>query len=123
MRVELSSGNWAELRDPETFTRGDRKDLRRRLEATGKVDYPDDTDRNYAYQDSLLAGFLSAWSFAEGLPPSKEFLDGLCLADDDALERAVTRAFSVLFPDFAPQVVAASNGVATIERSSPTSPS
>lgn len=92
MRVELPDG-WAELRDPETLTRGDQKAVLKasKLEidpeaGVARVDGSNDEDM----QDAMLARVITSWSFPLPLPSKVPgSLNKLSIAQGKALGEAV----------------------------------
>ena len=71
MRIDLPSGAWVEVRDPETFKGSDRKKVRKsiRLSVTrdGVQEMTGDIDD--VMRDALLTQIITSWSLAEqGIP-------------------------------------------------------
>lgn len=95
MRVELSDGEWADIRPVEDLRDGDRKAVNRSI----RVEVDDDGrgflpgDANDRKRDALLARLIDNWSFAttKGLPlPSADpaSLDKLSIRHARELHRA-----------------------------------
>lgn len=98
-RFALPSGEWVELRDPETLLRGDKK------KALKAVPISEDADLTLATQhemaDGVLAVMITAWSYDLPLPVTSASLELLPMADGTALEEneTIKKAHRVLFPD------------------------
>lgn len=82
-RVPLTSGHWAVLRDPLTFTVRERRRLQRRLLEleSGPASHLD--------VDELIGELVGSWSFDLPLPPDAEALASLDRGDYELLRAAV----------------------------------
>lgn len=97
-RLDLPSGGWIDLRDPDTLRRGDRNRVRRAIktDSTAGGVLVDTTD-------ALAAVMISAWEIPylpEAPLPSQApgILDQLTVADSNALDKALEPANATLFP-------------------------
>lgn len=101
-KVDLPSGGWALLRDPDTVRNRDRKEILRRVEGL------DDNAGNITIAMSSvefgLALMVEEWSFDElALPRDDlETLDDLTIEDFDALAQAIEPLMRKVFPSFDP---------------------
>lgn len=119
MRVELSHGQWAEMREADEITEaGQRSIMRASLQmpaerrkqfraAAGDEEKSaalndtlelEDLDAFKAMSDATILAYLRSWSFEE--KPTVEALQDLSLKDYEALE-AATKAIEAR-PDFTP---------------------
>jgi hypothetical protein len=99
MRITLSGGNWAQLRDPESFRQRDRKALLLGMDAVEGGDLA----RGLAVMDKVLALLVESWSYELPVPSVDEAsLEELSIADYDALSKACEATRKVMFPDFSP---------------------
>ncbi|MFJ6085175.1 hypothetical protein ACIQI8_27580 [Streptomyces sp. NPDC092369] len=95
-RHALPSGNWVELRDPDTLRRGDKK------KALGLVPIDEDIELTLATEmqmtDGVLVVMISSWSFE--FPVSPESIALMSLADGSVLEDLpeIKAAHKLLFP-------------------------
>ncbi|MFJ4787560.1 hypothetical protein [Streptomyces sp. NPDC088794] len=95
-RHALPSGNWVELRDPDTLRRGDKK------KALGLVPIDEDIELTLATDmqmtDGMFVVMISSWSFE--YPVSLEAIGLLPLADGTVLEGLpeIQAAHKLLFP-------------------------
>lgn len=100
-RIELPSGGWIELRDPEDLRDGDREDIQRRI---GKID----TDRPLSFGWDMITGLklvlIAAWHIPylpdPDTPPADDptLLRQLRIRDADTLDPYITKARELLFP-------------------------
>lgn len=99
-RVELPSGEWAELRDPDTIKAGDRK---RVIIGMGDVDTM--AASIYQTMEAVLSLSIEKWSFDRPIPSEDPHsLDELSIPDWDALAEAAKPIEQALFPDFSIKV-------------------
>lgn len=104
MRIELANDGWAELRDPQTLTNGQRKPFMRLLAGlpTGKDGTPDmnavDADTILSIGDTLLKAFLVEWSFGPLPAEDPAALDNLLAVDYDKLQVAAGDLMGELAP-------------------------
>lgn len=96
MRVELTNGNWAELKEPETLRNRDRKALLLAIDGIeGNV------AKALAMSDALLERLVVEWSLDLPLPTKgSDSLDELLPGDADILFRNCESARDALFPSF-----------------------
>ncbi len=96
MRVELSNGAWADLREFDTFKHRERKALVIASDAG-----EGDASKAIAMSDRMLSIFVEAWSFpmpAPALDPSS--VDELDMYDYDKLIEACSAEMKKLRPAF-----------------------
>lgn len=100
-RIELPSGGWIQLRDPEDFRDGDKEDMMRRI---GHVDQDRPIDAGYDLLRELKLALIEDWhipylSDPQALPiANPKLLRELKIRDSNALEPYVLAARALLFP-------------------------
>jgi hypothetical protein len=100
-RVELPSGGWVELRDPEDLRDGDREDVQRRL---GKFDAGKPLHFGWDLVTGLKLALIAAWHIPylpdpDALPADNPaLLRELKIRDADALDPYILKAREMLFP-------------------------
>lgn len=109
MHVELSNGQSAELRDPETVSRKERNVLLESLPSAPQTIDPKtgrmvagtvDFKMGIASVDKVLAYIITGWTLDLVLPSEDPgVLDELMGADPGLLEAAANRFIGVLMPD------------------------
>ena len=110
MKVELSSGNWASVRDVETITNRERRAAMR----AWNLAVGDEIERGMVLNDQLIALFVDEWSFDLPLPKENiDVLEELLGHDYDRIQHEVMEAQKSLFLSFDP----------TPDPASPTGPS
>lgn len=114
MHVVLHDEQSAELRDPTTFTRGDRTAL---LRSVREANEREDKDNPVGLaSNAIFAALIEKWSLTLPLP-SKDptVVDKLLAVDFNVLDDACTQVMRVLLPQ--------TNFAETREPDSPTKPS
>lgn len=108
MHVELTNGQSAEVRDPETVSRKERNALLEGLPEAPSTIGPNgklvagkpDFKLSMATLDRILAYIVESWTFDLVLPSEDVgVLDELMGADPGLLEAAANKFISVLMPD------------------------
>lgn len=100
-RIELPSGGWIDLRDPETIRAGDQDDILRRI---GKIDKDKPLWFGLDIATGLKLLMIADWKISylsdpEALPVANpKLLRELTLPDNRALETALAPARELLFP-------------------------
>lgn len=95
-KVELPSGGWAVLKDPESLRVKDRKKILKN--ANGEQGLM----QAMSIVDGLIACLIEEWSFEMPIPMIKiSALDELTMADYDQLAEAGEEAQRLLFPKLA----------------------
>lgn len=114
MHVDLLNDQSAELRDAETFTRGERTALYR---AAREADATDDKDNPVGLASrALFAGVVVSWTLPFQLPSvDPSVVDEILAMDFNVLDRAVADVMKKLSP--------ASNFAEDLDAASPTKPS
>ncbi|MFE5140306.1 hypothetical protein ACFRDV_21960 [Streptomyces fagopyri] len=98
-RLNLPSGAWVELRDPNELRRGDKKRALKMVPISEDLDLSLGTQADMA--DGVLAVMIAAWSYDLPLPVTPASLDHLPMEDGNALEELapIKAAHKLLFPD------------------------
>lgn len=110
MKIDLTNGAWASIRDVDTITNRERRKAMRAWNSTEG----DDVERGMVLNDQLIALFVDEWSFDRPLPRDDiGVLEDLLGHDYDMIAHAVMEAQKNLFLTFEP----------TPDQSSPTGPS
>lgn len=97
MRIDLPSGNWVELRDPDDVTNGEFEDF--------VASMPEGTqlEVGLAIRRGLITLMVTAWSFEFPLPATAATIRSLKARDVATISAAMEPVRSVLMPDFGPK--------------------
>jgi len=92
----MPSGNWVQIIDAHTLTRGDKRNLMREVANAGHTTA---VDQGLAISDQLHRRLITAWSYPHPLPSQDlGVLDLLPMEDDDALDGLIAEANRLMFP-------------------------
>lgn len=90
----MPSGNWVQIIDARTLTRGDKKDLIRQSNIADTT-----LDRIWVSTDTLLTRLITAWSYPWPIPAEDSAaLDRVPLEDDGTISELIADAAALLFP-------------------------
>lgn len=92
MRVELPDDHWAEMREPESVTAGDR----RRFIAAAEMTEGGDTSKTLGAMNTLIALLVTAWDLGPLPAQYPDVLDELSMPVYDALLGAAAPAAKYL---------------------------
>ncbi len=117
VRYGLPSGAWVDVKDLNSLTRAERRDLRiQAAEYSAEIvrtTAREIVEAQAAMEDALIyPAMIVAWSYKEPLPPTTETLDKVFnsrAADEMALAGIAKEWFNSLYPSFAPKMIS-SNG-------------